>query len=53
MDFSLLYDKEHQIFSIGFNMEENKLTDLTTQQSLKIPISNGKKAIFTFNISYL
>lgn len=26
-DFSVLYDKEHQIFSIGFNIEENKLTD--------------------------
>ena len=26
-DFSLLYSKEQQIFSIGFNIEENKLTD--------------------------
>ena len=26
-DFSLLYSKEHQIFSIGYNVEENKLTD--------------------------
>ncbi len=26
-DFSLLYKKEQQIFSIGFNVEENKLTD--------------------------
>ena len=26
-DFSELYDKEHQLFSIGFNIEENKLTD--------------------------
>ena len=26
-DFSILYSKEHQIFSIGFNVEENKLTD--------------------------
>ena len=26
-DFSKLYSKEHQIFSIGFNIEENKLTD--------------------------
>ena len=26
-DFSLLYHKDHQIFSIGFNVEENKLTD--------------------------
>ena len=26
-DFSLLYDKEKQIFSIGCNIEENKLTD--------------------------
>lgn len=26
-DFSALYDNEHQIFSIGFNIEENKLTD--------------------------
>ena len=26
-DFSMLYDKEHQLFSIGFNIEENKLTD--------------------------
>ena len=26
-DFSLLYHKEQQIFSIGFNIEENKLTD--------------------------
>ncbi len=26
-NFSLLYHKEHQIFSIGFNIEENKLTD--------------------------
>lgn len=26
-DFSKLYNSEHQIFSIGFNIEENKLTD--------------------------
>lgn len=26
-DFSVLYNKEQQIFSIGFNIEENKLTD--------------------------
>lgn len=26
-DFSKLYSKEHQLFSIGFNIEENKLTD--------------------------
>ena len=26
-DFSVLYSKEHQIFSIGFNIEENRLTD--------------------------
>ena len=26
-DFSLLYNKQHQIFSIGYNIEENKLTD--------------------------
>ena len=26
-DFSKLYNEEHQIFSIGFNIEENKLTD--------------------------
>ena len=26
-DFSLLYSKEHEIFSIGYNIEENKLTD--------------------------
>ncbi len=26
-DFSKLYEQEHQIFSIGFNIEENKLTD--------------------------
>lgn len=26
-DFSILYSKEKQIFSIGFNIEENKLTD--------------------------
>ena len=26
-DFSKLYNYEHQIFSIGFNIEENKLTD--------------------------
>ena len=26
-DFSLLYNKEQQIFSIGFNIEDNKLTD--------------------------
>ena len=26
-DFSLLYNKEKGIFSIGFNIEENKLTD--------------------------
>ena len=26
-NFSVLYDNEHQIFSIGFNIEENKLTD--------------------------
>ena len=26
-DFSLLYSKKHQIFSIGYNIEENKLTD--------------------------
>lgn len=26
-NFGILYDNEHQIFSIGFNIEENKLTD--------------------------
>ncbi|MBO5478240.1 MAG: hypothetical protein J6A04_00690 [Clostridia bacterium] len=26
-DFSYLYDKEKRLFSIGFNVEENKLTD--------------------------
>ena len=26
-DFSYLYSEEHQIFSIGYNIEENKLTD--------------------------
>ncbi len=26
-DFSVLYDQEQQLFSIGFNIEENKLTD--------------------------
>ena len=26
-DFSVLYNEEQQIFSIGFNIEENKLTD--------------------------
>lgn len=26
-DFSALYSKEHRLFSIGFNIEENKLTD--------------------------
>lgn len=26
-DFSVLYNYEQQIFSIGFNIEENKLTD--------------------------
>ena len=26
-DFSLLYSKQHEIFSIGYNIEENKLTD--------------------------
>ncbi len=26
-DFSLLYNEEQQIFSIGYNIEENKLTD--------------------------
>ena len=26
-DFSVLFDKKQQIFSIGFNIEENKLTD--------------------------
>ena len=26
-DFSVLYDQEQQLFSIGFNLEENKLTD--------------------------
>ena len=26
-DFSKLYSKEHNIFSIGFNIEDNKLTD--------------------------
>ncbi len=26
-DFLQLYNKEHQIFSIGYNIEENKLTD--------------------------
>lgn len=26
-NFSVLYDYEHHIFSIGFNIEENKLTD--------------------------
>ena len=26
-DFSYLYSKQHRLFSIGFNIEENKLTD--------------------------
>ena len=26
-DFSKLYSKEHRLFSIGFNIEENKLTE--------------------------
>ena len=26
-DFSKLYDSENRLFSIGFNVEENKLTD--------------------------
>ncbi len=26
-DFSYLYSTEHRIFSIGYNIEENKLTD--------------------------
>ena len=26
-DFSMLYNQEQQLFSIGFNLEENKLTD--------------------------
>ena len=26
-DFSVLYDKEKRLFSIGFNLEDNKLTD--------------------------
>ena len=26
-DFSVLYSKSHRLFSIGFNIEENKLTD--------------------------
>ncbi|MCI9017118.1 MAG: hypothetical protein HFJ53_08180 [Clostridia bacterium] len=26
-DFSVLYDKEKEIFSIGYNIEENKITD--------------------------
>ena len=26
-DFSCLYDEEKGLFSIGFNVEENKLTD--------------------------
>ena len=26
-DFSLLYSKDHELFSIGYNIEENKLTD--------------------------
>ena len=27
VDFSVLYSKENKLFSIGFNLEENKLTD--------------------------
>ena len=27
VDFSVLYSKENRLFSIGFNLEENKLTD--------------------------
>ena len=57
-DFSKLYDYEHQIFSIGFNVEENKLTDsyydlLASESRQASLIAIAKKDIPTKHWKYL
>ena len=57
-DFSLLYSKEQQIFSIGFNIEENKLTDsyydlLASEARQASLIAIAKKDVPAKHWSYL
>ena len=57
-DFSVLYSKEQQIFSIGFNIEENKLTDsyydlLASEARQASLVAIAKKDIPAKHWSYL
>ena len=57
-DFSLLYSYEQQIFSIGFNIEENKLTDsyydlLASEARQASLIAIAKKDVPVKHWSYL
>ena len=57
-DFSVLYNKEQQIFSIGFNIEENKLTDsyydlLASEARQASFVAIAKKDISPKHWSYL
>ena len=57
-DFSVLYSKEQQIFSIGFNVEENKLTDsyydlLASEARQASLVAIAKKDIPAKHWSYL
>ena len=56
-DFTYLYSQEHQIFSIGYNIEENKLTDsyydlLATEARQASLVAIAKK-IFHQNIGII
>ena len=57
-DFSKLYNKEEQIFSIGFNIEENKLTDsyydlLASEARQASLVAIAKKDVPTKHWNYL
>ena len=57
-NFSVLYSKEQQIFSIGFNVEENKLTDsyydlLASEARQASLVAIAKKDVPTKHWNYL
>ena len=57
-DFSKLYNKEEEIFSIGFNIEENKLTDsyydlLASEARQASLVAIAKKDVPTKHWNYL
>lgn len=56
-DFSQLYKKEQRIFSIGFNVEENKLTnsyyDLLASEARQASLIAIAKKMYQQNIGIL